>query len=423
MSSVRFNCSKKMIALLSVFTALSLVFCCFSASAVTSSDISDKQAEKAALEQKAQEIKKQIAALENDASKQEQLKAQLERQVENTESQVTLLSNEIAALNGNIDQLTREIAQKESELEETKALFKQRLRAMYMSGGDNDLLVLLGSDDVADYLARTELTRSVSAHDRALMQEIVDVMESISAAQEEIVADKQSKQSAQQELEQKQAELEDQVKQTTKTIENLGKATAALTEEQKAAEAAFSAAEDEIDAMLDELKNQEQAASSSSSKPSSGSSSGTSSGGSSGGSSSAYDFMWPTPKFHYISSPFGYRIHPITGVQKLHSGCDIAGSGINGTPVYAADSGTVSLATYNAGGYGYYVMLYHGAKSDGKQYATLYAHMTRYVVSAGQKIQKGDLIGYVGSTGASTGPHLHFEIRVNGTPVNPLLYF
>lgn len=413
--------------MLSLLTALSLIFCCFSASAVTSSDISDKQAEKAALQQKAQEIKKQIAALEDDADKQDQLKAQLERQVSNTEEQVTLISNEIAALNGNIDQLTREIEQKESDLEETKALFKQRLRAMYMSGSENELLILLGSDDVADYLARTELTRSVSAHDRALMQEIVNMMEAISAAQEEIIADKQSKQEAQAELEQKQAELESQVQQTAKTIENLGKATASLTEEQKAAEAAFDAAENEIDAMLAELRRQEQQTSSkpssSSSNTSSGSSGGSSSSKPSGGSESAYNFMWPSPNYHYITSPFGYRIHPITGVRKLHAGCDIGGSGINGTPIYAADSGTVSLATYNAGGYGNYVMLYHGTKSDGKQYATLYAHMTRYVVSAGQKVQKGDVIGYVGSTGASTAPHLHFEIRVNGTPVNPLLYF
>ena len=411
---------------LSVIVALSLVFCCFSASAVTSSDISDKQAEKAALEQKAQEIREQIAALEDDASKQEQLKAQLERQVSNTEDQVMLLSNEIAALNGNIDQLTQEIEQKESDLAETKALFKQRLRAMYMSGSENDLLILLGSDDVADYLARTELTRSVSAHDRALMQEIVDAMESISAAQEEIIADKQSKQSAQEELEQKQAELEAQVQQTAETIENLGETKAVLTQEQQAAENAFTKAEDEIEAMLAELKKQEQQASGEqpdASGPSGGSSEDSGPGGASNDSGSAYDFMWPTPNFHYISSPFGYRIHPITGVQKLHTGCDIAGSGINGTPIYAADSGTVSLATNNEGGYGYYVMLYHGAKSDGKQYATLYAHMTRYVVSAGQKVQKGDLIGYVGSTGASTGPHLHFEIRVNGTPVNPLLYY
>ncbi len=220
---------------------------------------------------------------------------------------------------------------------------------------------------------------------------------------------------------------EEQMDTVKRTIENLGKATVSLTEEQKAAEAAFDAAENEIDAMLAELRRQEQQTSSkpssSSSNTSSGSSGGSSSSKPSGGSESAYNFMWPSPNYHYITSPFGYRIHPITGVRKLHAGCDIGGSGINGTPIYAADSGTVSLATYNAGGYGNYVMLYHGTKSDGKQYATLYAHMTRYVVSAGQKVQKGDVIGYVGSTGASTAPHLHFEIRVNGTPVNPLLYF
>lgn len=429
---MRFN--KRTTWLIAFITALTIAFSCLSASAVTGTDVDSMKSQLSELERKSQELKGNIAELQADESKQEQLKAQLERQVANTEEQVSIYSNEIAQLNNTIGKYTDEINEKEKELAEVKEVFKQRLRAMHMSGSSNELLVLLGSDDVADYLAKTELTRSVSAHDKALMQSIVEVMEEIVSVQQELTEAKESKSSAQQELTEKQNELEAQTNEVAAVIAGLNQQKAELTAEQKEVEAAQLKFESEIESALAEIARKEaeeeerrnQASSSSSSSGSSSSGSSSSGSGSSSGSSgsnSSLGFIWPVGNFHYISSPFGYRIHPITGVSRLHSGIDIAGSGINGTPVYAADDGTVSLATYNAGGYGYYVMLYHGNKSDGKQYATLYAHMQKYVVSPGQSVRRGDIIGYVGSTGASTGPHLHFEVRVNGTAVNPLLYY
>jgi mRNA-degrading endonuclease toxin of MazEF toxin-antitoxin module len=108
--------------------------------------------------------------------------------------------------------------------------------------------------------------------------------------------------------------------------------------------------------------------------------------------------------------------------NRIAEGIDIAGSGIKGKPIVAAADGIVSIATYNTGGYGYYVMVNHGTGSDGKKYVTLYAHMTKYIVKVGQSVRKGQTIGYVGTSGASTGYHLHFEIRANGSAVNPLKY-
>lgn len=423
--------SKKKMVFLAAVMALALAFNCFAAASASSSDVSSLQSKLNSLEQRAKEIKDSIADLQNDASKQEQLKEQLQRQMSNTQEQISVCSNEIAELNDSIRELDEEIANKETELAETKELFKQRLRAMYMSGSDSELLILLSSDDVADYLAKTELTRSVSEHDNQMMDEIITKMQEIVAAQDQLSADKTSKESAQAALTQKQAELESQVAEVNTTLSQISADTSDLTAEQKSVQAAQDDYEDQIAAATKAAAKAEAAAkaaaaasaAAASSSKTSGSSGGSSTGTTTGGTSSSLGFIWPTPGYTYISSPFGYRTHPITGLLKLHAGIDISGSGIAGTPVLAADSGTVSIATYNSGGYGYYVMIYHGTKSDGNQYATLYGHMTNYIVSVGQHVNQGDVIGYVGSTGASTGYHLHFEIRVNGTAVNPLLYY
>lgn len=128
------------------------------------------------------------------------------------------------------------------------------------------------------------------------------------------------------------------------------------------------------------------------------------------------DAKWIEPVSGYtISSPFGYRKSPTKGASTYHQGIDMACP--SGTPIYASRSGTVTKASYQAGGAGYYVSINHG---DG--FASIYMHMTRYVVSAGQSVTQGQLIGYVGSTGISTGPHLHFGISYGGTYVNPMAY-
>ena len=129
-------------------------------------------------------------------------------------------------------------------------------------------------------------------------------------------------------------------------------------------------------------------------------------------------FTWPVPGYYKLSSKYGYRWHPVTGTWKLHTGIDISSSGIYGARIVAADDGTVSLSGWN-GGYGWCVVINHG-----NGYSTLYAHMkAASSLKKGQAVTKGSTVGYVGSTGTSTGPHLHFEIRQNGSPKDPLKWF
>ncbi|MBR6824949.1 MAG: M23 family metallopeptidase, partial [Oscillospiraceae bacterium] len=138
------------------------------------------------------------------------------------------------------------------------------------------------------------------------------------------------------------------------------------------------------------------------------------SSGSSNPPASGESFCFPLQYCTMLTSSYGYRVHPITGNYSFHNGVDLAAG--QGTPIYATKSGTVSTATYNYA-YGYYVVVNH---LDG--YSSLYGHMTHYTVSEGDYVERGEIIGYVGSTGYSTGPHLHFTIYYNGSTVNPMNY-
>jgi len=129
---------------------------------------------------------------------------------------------------------------------------------------------------------------------------------------------------------------------------------------------------------------------------------------------SSSGWVCPVP-YYTLTSPFGMRVHPISGKWKMHNGVDMAAA--QGTPIYAAKSGKVTVTSFQAGGAGYYVSINHG---DG--FSSVYMHMTHYIVSPGQYVTAGQVIGYVGSTGGSTGPHLHFGISYNGKYVNPMNY-
>lgn len=379
-----------------------------------------------ALEKQQEQIAKDKEALKQDQTKKEQLKEQLQRQISNTQQQISLCNKEIDDLNAEISAQEKQIEEKNAELEQNKETFKQRVRAMYMSGGNSDLLMLLGADDFADYLNRSELSRSVSQHDQDLMEQIANAISEIEAEKVQIEAKKEERTSAKKTLAAKQKDLKDQMAEVNQLLEEIEDKQEELDDTSASAKAAMN----EVDSLLAANRKQlqekidaEKAASANKNPTGSGSSSGSS--GSSGSSSgmSSNMFLWPVSGSYTITSPFGYRIHPITGVQKFHKGVDISGGGINGKPILAVEDGVVLLAGYNAGGYGNYVILSHGTLSDGNSYETLYGHMSSYIVSSGQSVKRGQVIGYVGSTGASTGPHLHLEVHRNGSLTDPMGYF
>lgn len=381
------------------------------------------------LQKQSNAIDSEISSLKNDKAKQEELKAQYQKKIDNTSEQIRICTTEIASLSSEISAKSADIEAKNIGLEENKALFKQRLRAMYMSGSLSSLIVLADSESFSDYLIKSELTRSVSRHDGELMQKIIDAVKEIEADKAEMESKKQAQLEVKKTLAEKQKELQSQLSESNAVIAAISNQTAALSEKQadteadisvyeekiKEAEEAIKKAEEEARRQAEEARRKAEEARKNGDPPAGGQPS--------GGQFSSDSFLWPVNGFYAISSPFGMRVNPVSGVYKLHAGIDIAGSGIAGKPILAAADGTVSIAKFNDGGYGYYVLLTHGIGDDDKFYSTLYGHMTNYIVSVGQTVKKGQVIGYVGKTGGTTGYHLHFEIRVDGTPVNPLNYF
>lgn len=343
-------------------------------------------------QKKANALKEEIAALENEKAETEKIKEKVDEQIENTELQIMEVQSRLDEINSELEVITAELDAKNAELEQNKDIFKQRLRAMYMSGSTSgDLQFLLGADDVADYLSMSELSRSISRHDEVLMEEIVEALATIEEDRAVVEVKKEAQDAVKRELAATQAELGEQVAK----LENLIAQSDAKIDDAKSEL-------EEYNAAIDELNEKINAA--------------TQNSYNSNIQYSGGQFAWPVPGYYFLSSPYGWRW------GRLHAGVDISGGGIMGKPIVAAADGQVILADYNSGGYGNYVMINHGS-NGGNSYVTLYGHMTYYIVSSGQSVSKGQTIGYVGSTGRSTGPHLHFEIRVNGSAYNPMEYY
>ena len=232
-----------------------------------------------------------------------------------------------------------------------------------------------------------------------------EILDNMKNAKEALESDKLTLESQRSELQSKKADLDAQNSQMRAKQSELNSSVAAAQmsaaeaqQAQKDAQAAIESDEMNYEAVKKQI--QKMIAAAAASKP----------------TLSFTGFICPLKSYSRISSEYGWRKNPVTGVNKLHAGTDFAAPG--GTPIYAAASGDVQVAGWSSGGYGNYVIIYHGKMSDGNQYSTLYGHMRSVATSAGKYVQQGEIIGYVGSTGNSTGNHLHLEVWKGGSKAN-----
>ena len=297
------------------------------------------------------------------------------------------LQSKSDALQSKINDNQAKLNQKKAEVEQRKKIYRKRLRQIYINGQVNYLDVLLGAKDFGDFASRMYLLQKIISSDIEMLTQLQKAEAEIKSRQDEL--DAQMK-----EIKTTQAELEAKRARARKLKEQRSYMLYKAQEEQQRSQNEYDrllAISENITAML---RNME------------------SGGGASSGGGGTGRFMWPCRG--EITSYFGWRTHPIFGTTKYHSGMDIAVD--YGTPIYAADSGTVIYSGW-LGGYGYAVMIDHGSGL-----VTLYAHNQSLNVYEGQYVTKGTCIAYAGSTGYSTGPHCHFEVQVNGSAVNPFGY-
>ncbi len=338
-------------------------------------------------------------------------------QIEDAAARKSLIDQEIFLLHEQItntgDQLTAYtalIADKQAEvdaaqvrLEQLRSQNKARIRAMEKNGKIRYWSVLFKADSFIDLLDRLRMIEQLVEADRLRFTEMNRAAQALAQAKTDLEEEKQALQTAQDSLRTTQNELQLKRQEAQSLLSG-------LLERGQEYEALLEASEQKQENLADRLAEANEAYESTQEETPAKPQSGTSTGNGAGSTT------WLVPmRYDAVTSPFGDRWHPLSGEWKLHKGVDLAAA--EGTPIYATRSGTVTTAAFEDGGAGFYVSISHGGG-----YASIYMHMTHFVVSAGQHVDAGQLIGYCGSTGGSTGPHLHFGISKNGVYVNPANY-
>ena len=345
----------------------------------------------------------------SNAKKKEQaakaLESELKEKVTVVQSQISVLKGQIAEVQNSIGLKEQEIAAKEQQITEKEAEiadqwgdFKQHMAAMQELRDGGSVAMLSAVNDLYELLTFNEVMQDISIKD-------TEILDNMKNAKEALESDKLTLEAQRSELQSKKADLDAQNSQMRAKQNELNSSVAAAQmsaaeaqQAQKDAQAAIESDEMNYEAVKKQI--QQMIAAAAASKP----------------TLSFTGFICPLKSYSRISSEYGWRKNPVTGVNKLHAGTDFAAPG--GTPIYAAASGYVQVAGWSSGGYGNYVIIYHGKMSDGNQYSTLYGHMRSVATSAGKYVQQGELIGYVGSTGNSTGNHLHLEVWKGGSKAN-----
>ena len=341
---------------------------------------------------------------------------QTQEKIDNVEGEIDEVLQEVANLNNSIreyesqikslttqlNELQASIEQKEKELVEKKKLLENRLVAMYMKRETTFLDVIL-SGNLMNFISNQDMVKQIADYDNNLIHEVEGLKQSLQDEKAKVEEVKKEKEEKNKELQKLKAEKEQKAANLSEEQKSLEKQ---LSEYKAQAE---SYAELERKAIADEERARQAARQKAAGSGTSGNTSNVISNPYTGGK-----LGWPCPSSSRITSPYGWRV--LFGVKDFHTGIDIGA--VHGSNICAAESGTVILANYGwNGGYGNYIIINHG-----NGITTRYAHASQLYVSAGQTVSKGQVIAAVGTTGNSTGPHLHFEVRENGSHTNPLNY-
>ncbi len=373
--------------LLCVFAALLMAF---SGTAHAAKSVSDLKNDLSANQKKVENTKKEIKSKQAEQSAQKAKKDALDVEISGLQDDIDSVQAVIDEKNAEIAKKNDEIKVLDESIKKTDKLLKKRMKIMYENGTTSYLEMILKAKGLSDLFTRISIVESIVKHDNAMIDEFKAQSEEIAAAKQVVESEKNEQVEAKQILQQKKNTIKEKQSEQEQIIKSLSNDINEL----KKQEAEMEKAEKQIQAQI------EAAMRSSVQKTVTYKGNGK--------------FLFPLASYTRVSSGYGYRIHPITGTKKLHTGIDYAAPA--GTAIYAAEDGVVLTSGW-INGYGYTVTVNHGGG-----YVTYYAHCSKLLVSAGQSVTKGQTIAKVGSTGNSTGNHLHFEVRINGKTVNPAGY-
>ncbi len=406
-----------------LFLAAVLAFtplCSLGAHAVTQDEIDKLKEELAELEAQGKAQQEVIDQLTDARALIVERKEALDKKIEITQRQIDVLNNQITLYDEILGEKESELLLAQEAESNQVQLLRARMRAMEESGDNSLMAYIFQADSVTDLLARLADVNDIMHYDQVLEADYTAAREDVQVIRDSYEEMLAKQEAISREMDRRTEELNAQTEAASALIAELNEQSDNAQAEFDAIADARAKGEAELNALIKKKQEEEEAArraaaAAAAAAASGQQSSGGSSGGGTGSAVSLSSLMWPVPSCNIITSRFGYRTSPTAGASSYHGGLDIGASA--GAAIVAAQKGTVILAS-SISGYGNTVMIDHGGGV-----VTLYGHMSSISVSYGQKVSQGQTIGKVGSTGISTGPHCHFEIRVNGSQTNPAPYF
>ncbi|MBR5730361.1 MAG: peptidoglycan DD-metalloendopeptidase family protein [Firmicutes bacterium] len=348
------------------------------------SDVQDKQDEYNNTVNNIKQTEKKISEGEKKANELTAEIKVLEKQIYDAQVEINILTVDLNATKEKIKTALAELEDLQNKMDAQNAALLGRIRTMYKQGDVGLISVLLGSANMTELITNIEMMKMIYQSDADLLEKLGGQYAVVEEKKNELVALRTDLEDQQAVLNEKKSALDRDMSAVENKKKQIEKDNAAL-------EAQLDAMNKEADALKAEIIRLQ--------------SSGSYIGGAMG---------WPSRSSTRITDPFGMRLHPFYNIYKLHTGIDIGAR--NGSDILAAADGTV-IAASHSGGYGYYIMIDHGGGI-----VTLYAHSSKLIAKKGDKVKRGETIALVGSTGMSTGPHIHFEVRVNGSYKDPLQY-
>jgi murein DD-endopeptidase MepM/ murein hydrolase activator NlpD len=344
------------------------------------------------LQKQQQIIVGQIKANKNSQADTKTTKEAIDNNVAIVQQQIAVLSQQINTLSGQIKEKEQELVSAQKNIDTNYQLFKNRLRAMYINGNQSFIEVLLSSTSINDFLMKTEVLADISIHDNELLTKLKADKQTVEDAKKAIENDKAKVMASQSNMTNKKDYLKVQSAESAALLNQLNAQQTSLNKQNNLIQKEM----DDADKQIQELRSK--------------------------GAYVGGELAWPLQGTKTtITSSFNYRSDPFTHTSRFHVGIDITklGGGTYGYPISAANDGTIIEAKHDSGGYGNHLVIDHGGNM-----LTLYGHCSSFAagIAANTKVKKGQIIAYVGSTGRSTGAHLHFSVILNGVYVNPLNY-